>query len=86
MSEAGLSSLGSIIPGEIPERNTQELPEYETKDTSEILDPELNLGRLGYRADESINWERVTLPEKKNLYLELYARITNYTLFLQLIY
>lgn len=82
MSEAGLSSLGSIIPGDIPERNTQELPEYEAKDTSEILDPELNLGRLGYRADETINWDRVTLPEKKNLYLELYARITNYTLLL----
>lgn len=79
MSEAGLSSLGSIIPGDMPERNTQELPEYETKDTSEILDPELNLGRLGYRADETINWDRVALPEKKNLYLELYARITNYT-------
>lgn len=56
------------------------MPEYEAKDTSEILDPELNLGRLGYRADETINWDRVTLPEKKNLYLELYARITNYTL------
>lgn len=79
MSEAGLSSLGSIIPGDMPERNTQELPEYETKDTSEILDPELNLGRLGYRADETINWDRIALPEKKNLYLELYARITNYT-------
>lgn len=63
----------------MPARNAKESPEYETKDTNEILDPELNLGRLGYRADENINWDKVVLPEKKNLYLELYARITNYT-------
>lgn len=79
MSEAGISSLGSIIPaGDMPERNSRELPEYQAKETSEILNPELNLGRLGYRADESIDWDRISLPEKKNLYLELYTRITNY--------
>nr|CAI5867220.1 unnamed protein product [Callosobruchus analis] len=52
---------------------------YESKQTSEILDPELNLCRLGYTGAEEIVWQKVQLPEKKNLYLELYSRITNYT-------
>ncbi|XP_030768375.1 uncharacterized protein LOC115891916 [Sitophilus oryzae] len=80
MSQAGgFSSLGSII-GTSPIRNPQkEGSEYESKRTSEILDPELNLNRLGYTSNEEINWEKVKLPEKQNLYLELYQRITNNT-------
>ncbi|CAH0554914.1 unnamed protein product [Brassicogethes aeneus] len=76
---AGLSSIGSLI-GNTPVRSShKEASEYESKQTSEILDPELNLGRLGYNGTDAIGWEKVKLPEKKNLYLELYSRITNYT-------
>ncbi|KAG5900489.1 hypothetical protein JTB14_010900 [Gonioctena quinquepunctata] len=79
MSQAGFSSLGTLI-GNTPVRTgNKEASEYESKQTSEILDPELNLGRLGYSCADDISWQRVALPEKKNLYLELYSRITNYT-------
>ncbi|XP_019770090.1 uncharacterized protein LOC109544393 [Dendroctonus ponderosae] len=80
MSQAGgFSSLGSLI-GNSPIRSpTKEASEYESKQTSEILDPELNLGRLGYSGSDVISWEKVKLPEKQNLYLELYHRITNNT-------
>ncbi|ERL95101.1 hypothetical protein D910_12371, partial [Dendroctonus ponderosae] len=75
----GFSSLGSLI-GNSPIRSpTKEASEYESKQTSEILDPELNLGRLGYSGSDVISWEKVKLPEKQNLYLELYHRITNNT-------
>lgn len=90
--------MGTII-GNTPVRTgNKEGSEYESKQTSEILDPELNLGRsfhlshynlvlffhffdfrLGYNGSEDISWQKVVLPEKKNLYLELYSRITNYT-------
>ncbi|CAG9862402.1 unnamed protein product [Phyllotreta striolata] len=79
MSQAGFSSLGTLI-GNTPVRSgNKEASEYESKQTSEILDPELNLGRLGYTGTDNITWHKVVLPEKKNLYLELYSRITNYT-------
>nr|XP_023018605.1 uncharacterized protein LOC111507520 isoform X1 [Leptinotarsa decemlineata] len=79
MSQAGFSSLGTLI-GNTPIRSgNKEASEYESKQTSEILDPELNLGRLGYNGADDISWQKVLLPEKKNLYLELYSRITNYT-------
>ncbi|CAH1156246.1 unnamed protein product [Phaedon cochleariae] len=79
MSQAGFSSLGTLI-GNTPIRSgNKEASEYESKQTSEILDPELNLGRLGYSGTDEISWQKVVLPEKKNLYLELYSRITNYT-------
>nr|CAH7721510.1 unnamed protein product [Callosobruchus chinensis] len=79
MSQAGLSSLGTLI-GNTPQRSAhKEASEYESKQTSEILNPELNLCRLGYTGAEEIVWQKVQLPEKKNLYLELYSRITNYT-------
>ncbi|XP_072393061.1 uncharacterized protein [Diabrotica undecimpunctata] len=79
MSQAGFSSLGTLI-GHTPIRSgNKEASEYESKQTSEILDPELNLGRLGYSGTDDICWQKVALPEKKNLYLELYSRITNYT-------
>ncbi|KAJ8918581.1 hypothetical protein NQ315_013086 [Exocentrus adspersus] len=79
MSQAGFSSLGTLI-GNTPVRSgNKEASEYESKQTSEILDPELNLGRLGYSGADEISWQKVVLPEKKNLYLELYSRITNYT-------
>ncbi|XP_050512939.1 uncharacterized protein LOC126888626 [Diabrotica virgifera virgifera] len=79
MSQAGFSSLGTLI-GHTPIRSgNKEASEYESKQTSEILDPELNLGRLGYSGTDDISWQKVALPEKKNLYLELYSRITNYT-------
>lgn len=71
--------MGSLI-GNSPVRSpTKEASEYESKQTSEILDPELNLGRLGYTGTEPICWEKIKLPEKQNLYLELYHRITNNT-------
>ncbi|XP_065155691.1 uncharacterized protein [Atheta coriaria] len=76
------SSLDSVLMGKIgdaPIRKEKEASEYENKATHEILEPELNLSRLGYSATESIDWVNVVLPEKKNLYLELYARITNFT-------
>lgn len=76
------SSLGSLLVGrlaEAPGRKEKEASEYEGKATNEILDPELNLNRLGYTASDPIDWSEVILPEKKNLYLELYARITNFT-------
>lgn len=59
MSQAGgFSSLGSLI-GNSPIRSpTKEASEYESKQTSEILDPELNLGRLGYNGSESVNWDK----------------------------
>lgn len=69
--------MGKI--GDAPIRKEKEASEYENKATHEILEPELNLSRLGYSATESIDWVNVVLPEKKNLYLELYARITNFT-------
>ncbi|XP_044754523.1 uncharacterized protein LOC123313627 [Coccinella septempunctata] len=78
MSQGGLTTLGSLI-GSSPVRANNEAVEYKSKRTSEILDPELNLGRLGYSGGDGISWEKVMLPEKKNLYLELYSRITNYT-------
>lgn len=62
-----------------PVRKEKESSEYEGKATHEILDPELNLNRLGYTAGDAIDWNEISLPEKKNLYLELYARITNFT-------
>lgn len=76
--QGGLTTLGSLI-GSSPVRANNEAVEYKSKRTSEILDPELNLGRLGYSGGDGISWEKVLLPEKKNLYLELYSRITNYT-------
>ncbi|XP_017778124.1 PREDICTED: uncharacterized protein LOC108563839 [Nicrophorus vespilloides] len=83
MKQQGLgSSLGSLLVGrfaDAPIRKEKESSEYEGKATSEILDPELNLNRLGYTATDAIDWHEVLLPEKKNLYLELYARITNFT-------
>ncbi|XP_025837329.1 uncharacterized protein LOC108745208 isoform X2 [Agrilus planipennis] len=72
-------SLGSFIASTTPVRKEKESPEYEGKDTNEILDPELNLVRLGYSSGEPIDWAEVKLPDKTNLYLELYQRITNYT-------
>ncbi|XP_064210726.1 uncharacterized protein LOC660622 isoform X1 [Tribolium castaneum] len=72
-----ISGLGSII-GDTPARSMNKVSsEYESKQTSEILDPELNLCRLGYTGSEPIDWNKVTLPEKKDLYLELCKRITN---------
>ncbi|CAH2006210.1 unnamed protein product [Acanthoscelides obtectus] len=79
MSQAGLSSLGTLISNTPVRSAHKEASEYESKQTSEILDPELNLCRLGYTRAEEIAWQKVQLPEKKNLYLELYSRITNYT-------
>lgn len=76
------SSLGSLLVGKlvnVPARKEKESSEYEGKATEEILDPELNLNRLGYSSTDAIDWNEVILPEKKNLYLELYARITNFT-------
>ncbi|KAK9732272.1 Kelch motif [Popillia japonica] len=76
------SSLGSLLVGRLadaPVRKEKESSEYEGKATHEILDPELNLNRLGYTAGDAIDWNEISLPEKKNLYLELYARITNFT-------
>lgn len=76
------SSLGSLLVGRLadaPQRKEKESLEYEGKATNEILDPEINLSRLGYTAHDAIDWNEVALPEKKNLYLELYARITNFT-------
>ncbi|XP_056633895.1 uncharacterized protein LOC130443346 [Diorhabda sublineata] len=79
ISQAGFSSINTFL-GPTPIRSgNKEASEYESKQTSEILDPELNLGRLGYNGTDDINWQTVALPEKKNLYLELYSRITNYT-------
>ncbi|KAF2901103.1 hypothetical protein ILUMI_05083, partial [Ignelater luminosus] len=72
-------SLGSLIASTAPVRREKEASEYEGKVTDQILDPELNLNRLGYTASEPIDWHEVKLPEKTNLYLELYQRITNYT-------
>lgn len=74
--------MGSLLVGRLtdaPQRKEKESSEYEGKATNEILDPELNLNRLGYTATDAIDWNDVLLPEKKNLYLELYARITNFT-------
>ncbi|KAJ3626674.1 hypothetical protein MTP99_017153 [Tenebrio molitor] len=77
LSQAGISGLGSII-GDTPVRSTNKVSsEYESKQTSEILDPELNLSRLGYTGNEPIDWNKVALPDKKDLYLELCRRITN---------
>ncbi|XP_076266003.1 uncharacterized protein LOC143199792 isoform X1 [Rhynchophorus ferrugineus] len=80
MNQAGgLSSLGSLI-GHSPMRGPmKESSEYESKKTEDILDPELNLHRLGYSTNDIINWDKVKLPEKQNLYLALYQRITNNT-------
>ncbi|XP_060528565.1 uncharacterized protein LOC132703365 isoform X2 [Cylas formicarius] len=75
----GLSSLGSLIANTPARSANKEASEYESKQTNEILDPELNLGRLGYNGTESINWDKVNLPEKQNLYIELYRRITTNT-------
>lgn len=78
MSQEGITSLGSLI-GNTPTRTmNKEASEYEGRDTSDILNPEMNLGRLGYSGTDAISWERVQLPEKRNLYLELFSRITNY--------
>lgn len=81
MTQGLSSSLGSLLAGRLdaPVRKEKESSEYEGRDTESILDPELNLNRLGYTASEVINWMEVTLPEKKNLYLELYSRITNFS-------
>lgn len=76
------TSLGSLLVGRLanaPQKMEMESSEYEGKPTNEILDPEINLSRLGYNAHDSIDWNEVVLPEKKNLYLELYSRITNFT-------
>nr|XP_022918626.1 uncharacterized protein LOC111427625 isoform X3 [Onthophagus taurus] len=73
---------GSLLVGKLadaPIRKEKESSEYEGKATHEILDPELNLNRLGYTTGDAIDWGEIKLPEKKNLYLELYARITNFT-------
>lgn len=72
-------SLGSLIASTCPAHRDKESSEYEGKITDQILDPELTLSRLGYTAAEPIDWRLVKLPEKTNLYLELYQRITNYT-------
>ncbi|KAK4875627.1 hypothetical protein RN001_012049 [Aquatica leii] len=72
-------SLGSLIASTAPAHKDKESSEYEGKVTDQILDPELTLSRLGYTASEPIDWHLVKLPEKSNLYLELYQRITNYT-------
>ncbi|XP_066248178.1 uncharacterized protein [Euwallacea similis] len=75
----GFSSLGSLIGTSPIRKQTKEAAEYESRQTSEILDPELDLGRLGYGKSGSINWDKVKLPEKHNLYLELYHRIMKNT-------
>ncbi|XP_050304340.1 uncharacterized protein LOC126741912 [Anthonomus grandis grandis] len=76
----GISTLGNLLGGISPVRSPmKEASEYESKETCEILDPELDLGRLGYSSVQEIDWDKAKLPEKKNLYLELYHRITNNT-------
>lgn len=73
--QSGISDLGSII-AKTPLRGTNKVSsEYEGKDQSEILDPELNLSRLGYTGNEPIDWNKVDLQEKTDLCTELYQRV-----------
>ncbi|XP_031349993.1 uncharacterized protein LOC116175822 isoform X2 [Photinus pyralis] len=72
-------SLGSLIASTAPAHKDKESAEYEGKATDQILDPEMSLNRLGHTAADQIDWHLVKLPEKANLYLELYQRITNLT-------
>lgn len=74
----GITSLGSWMENTPTRTLNKESSEYEGKDTADILNPEINLGRLGYSGLDAISWDRIELPEKKNLYLELFSRITNY--------
>lgn len=70
-------SLGNLIANTAPVKKERESSEYEGKATYEILEPELNLQRLGC-SGEPVDWNEVKLPEKANLYVELYQRITTY--------
>lgn len=44
----------------------------------ETLNPEMKLERLGYANNLPIEYSKLSLPVKTNLYHELYRRISNY--------
>ncbi|CAG9761238.1 unnamed protein product [Ceutorhynchus assimilis] len=77
----GFSSLGSMM-NKFPEpikdtRENSESSEYASRQTDQILEPELHLRRMGYCNDDQVSWDKLELPRKRNLYLELYRRVTN---------
>lgn len=72
-----VSNIGSVFATSPTRSSQKEASEYDTKKTCEILE-DLDLSRLGYSEESTINWDKVKLPEKKNLYLELHSRIINY--------
>ncbi|KAH0560709.1 hypothetical protein KQX54_007359 [Cotesia glomerata] len=88
LQQAKSSQVSSeYIPRTQPYRGKHRCPEMDlnnrngTQHQSRINHENLNqvpLASLGFTADQPINWDNITLPEKSDLYCELSNRITNY--------